>query len=499
ESRAIPSCSHGVTTIVTGNCGVGFAPTRGHDHDRLISLMAGVEDIPEIVMTAGLQWNWESFADYLKVVAGLPHDVDVACMVPHSALRVYVMGERAVAREDATPEDIAEMSRLVGEALRAGAIGFGTSRSLGQRAIDGVPIPTVRAQRDELVGIARALRQEGRGVFQLLSDFKGGFDEEFGLMRDIVRESGRPLSYTLHQKAHAPEAWRHLLEMTAEANREGLEIRGQVIGRPTGVLLGFELTTHPFVGCPSYQPIAGLPLDQRIAALRDPDLRRRLIDEEPMDRRAQGVALGRMFDRTFELGDPPNYEPDPSTSLKARAEALGVKPAEVAYDLMMGENGRAILFCAAQDYEYGDLEVSRQMMQHQNTILGLGDAGAHCGVVCDAGYPTHMLAYWGRDRTRGAKLPLPWIVKALTHDTAQAMRLTDRGQLKPGLRADVNLIDFDRLQLARPRVEYSLPAGGRRLVQDAAGYVATVKSGVVTYRGGEHTGALPGELVSAAA
>jgi len=497
EERCIPSSEHGVTTIVTGNCGVGFAPVKPEDRERLVSLMAGVEDIPEVVMTEGLEWNWRSFPDYMDVVAEHRHDVDIALQVPHAALRLFVMGGRAVVHGQATPEDIAEMARLTREAIRVGAIGFGTSRALQHRSSKGESISTARAAGDELIGIAEAMKAEGRGVFQLLNDFHDGasIGEEFALMRKVAEISGRPLSYTLHQKRSYPDGWRDLLRLTREANAQGAEMRAQVIGRPTGVMLGFELTAHPFIGCPGYRPIAHLPFDEKVAALRDPGLRTRLIAEEATDDTQPAFAISRLFNRMFEVGAVPDYEPDPATSIAVRAQALGIAPAELAYDLLLEDDGHALLFVAAQDYEEGDLEVTRAMMEHPDSLLGLGDGGAHCGIVCDASYPTHMLAYWGRDRTRGPRLPLPWIVRAMTGQPAEAMGLVDRGLLKPGYVADVNIIDADAIQLARPTVPYDLPAGGRRLVQQATGYVATIKSGVVTYRDGQHSGALPGRLL----
>ena len=499
EERSVPSGEHGVTTVVTGNCGVGFAPVRAPDRDRLVSLMAGVEDIPEVVMTEGLRWNWESFPEYMDAVAEQRHDVDVAVMLPHAALRLFVMGNRAVVREPATEADIAEMRKLTREAIRAGAIGVGTSRALQHKAITGESVSTARVGCDELIGIAKGMSDEGRGVFQLLNDFQEGqaIEEEFALMRDIAAESGRPLSYTLHQKAADPEGWRDMLRKTQQANDDGITMRAQVIGRPTGVLVGFELTVHPFVGCPSYQPIAKLPFAERIAALRDPALRAKLVKEEPIDMSQVGIAVGRAFKRMFELGTPPNYEPDPETSIAKRAKAAGVSPAELAYDLMLEEDGHAILFLAAQDYEYGDLEVTRAMLEDPNSLLGLGDGGAHCGVICDASFPTHMLAFWARDRKRGPTLPLPWVVNALTAQAAAAIGLTDRGTIAPGQIADINIIDVDRIQLGQPEVRYDLPAGGRRIVQGATGYVATIKSGVVTYRNGEPSGAMPGKLLRA--
>jgi N-acyl-D-aspartate/D-glutamate deacylase len=499
ESRLQPSCHHGITTVVTGNCGVGFAPCRPRDHDDLVRMMAGVEDIPELVMAQGLPWNWESFAEYLDAVAARPHDMDIAAQLPHSALRLYAMGQRALDDEPATPADVELMARLTEEAMQAGAIGFATSRGIHQRSTDGHSIPSVQADEAEFHGIGAALRRSGGRVFQLLSDFRFGIDEEIALMRRIVERSGCPLSFTLHQRRSAPEAWRHVLDLLAQANAEGLPIRGQVIGRPSGVLLGFELSLNPFTSCPSYAAIAAMPLERRLAALRDPEVRARLIAEEPVRSNLPGmfdtVSLTRTWAHMFALGNPPDYEPDPETSLAARAAKTGVDPAELAYDLMMEDDGRSILFLAAQDYEYGDLEVCRHLMEDPNTILGLGDAGAHCGIVCDASYSTWMLSHWTRDRKRGPKLPLAEAIRMLTSETAEAVGLRDRGRIAAGYKADLNIIDYDRLGLERPYPAYTLPGGGKRIIQGARGFDATIVAGQVTYRDGVPTEALPGTLV----
>jgi len=489
ESRMAPSSDHGVTTIVTGNCGVGFAPCRLGDHDGLVALMAGVEDIPEIVMTDGLRWDWESFPDYLDAVARRPRDVDVAAMLPHSALRVYVMGQRAVDREPATADDIALMASLAREAMAAGAVGFGTSRAIQQKSIRGEPIPTVGAAEDELRGILHAVG-EGGGVFQALSDFAQftNVEGEFAMFRRLVGEAGVPMSYTLHQKHGDPEGWRRLLKLTEDANRDGLPIRAQVLPRPTGLLLGFELSMSPFSRCPTYAKLSSLPLATKLVELRKPEVRAAILEEVKADRRA-------WWGQRFELTNPPEYEPDPSQSLASRAEREGTTPAALAYDILLQDGGKRLIFEPIQDYAHGSLEPTYEMMRHPDTILGLGDGGAHLGLVCDASYPTTLLAYWTRDRVRGPRMPLAEAVKKLSADTARAIGLNDRGRIAPGLKADLNLIDYDRLQMGAPTAVYDLPAGGRRLVQKASGYVATVVSGEVTYRAGEATGALPGKLV----
>ncbi len=497
ESRLSPSSEHGVTTVVTGNCGVGFAPCRPQDREELVALMAGVEDIPEVVMVEGLPWNWTSFPEYLDAVDARPHDADIAAMLPHSAVRVFVMGQRAVDRETATGEDCEQMAAVMREALDAGALGFGTSRAIQQRSIRGQPIPSVGAAEAELGAILGAMAERGTGVFQALSDF-GQFtavEAEFAMFRRLVAASGRPMSYTLHQKHGAPEGWRDLLRLTEAANTEGLTIRAQVLGRPTGVLLGHPLTLNPFTHCPGYAELARLPLEARIAELSRPEVRDRLLAEARDPAVARKSRSVHDWSRMFELTDPPNYEPAPEESLAARAAALGVTPEQLAYDLLLEDGGRRLLLSPFQDYAYGSLEPSLEMMRHKDTVLGLGDGGAHLGLICDASYPTTMLAYWSRDRRRGERLPLAWVVKALTADTAAAVGLMDRGRVAVGYKADLNVIDYDRLQHRAPEVVYDLPSGGRRIVQRAEGYVATVVSGVVTYRDGQATGALPGRVV----
>jgi len=501
EDRIQPSGAHGVTTIVTGNCGVGFAPCKPSDRDGLIRLMAGVEDIPEAVMADGLPWTWSTFPEFLDVVEARPHDMNVAVQIPHSPLRVYVMGQRAVDREPATADDIAQMAALVREGMNAGAIGFATSRALQQRSLDGESIPSVRAGEDELLGIAMALGKSGGGVLQLLSDFDSwnGVEKEFAMFRRLVGASGRPLSYTLHQRHNDPEGWRRLLEMTEAAKASGLTIRAQVAPRPTGVLLGFELSMSPFMQCPTFASLSGLPFDRRVAALQDSQVRSRILEEFEAGPKApteMSARIVRDFGQMFLLGDPPDHEPTAEDSLQARAARLGIAPSALAYDLMLQNGGRALLMQTAQDYAYGTAETTREMLVSDSTVMGLGDGGAHCGILCDASWPTHMLAHWVRDRSRGATLPLPFIVKKMTSDCASAVGLLDRGVVAPGYKADLNLIDFERLRLRMPHVVYDLPTGGRRVVQNAEGYVATFVNGQVVSRdNGKPTGVLSGKLV----
>ncbi len=494
ESRVTPSSTLGATTIVAGNCGVGFAPVRAPDHDMLIRLMEGVEDIPGAALHEGLAWDWESFAEYMDAIDRLPHDIDVAVQLPHGALRVYVMGERGARRDPATPDEIATMRRLTRDAVAAGALGFSTTRTMVHRTADGDLTPTLGAARAEMEGIALGLADAGAGVLQWVSDFRA-LEEEFALIRDLTRLSGRPLSFSLVQHDSVPEYWKLLLSKLDAAVAEGLPIKAQVAGRPVGLMLGLQGSAHPFVSRPSYRAIAALPLAEKVAAMRDPGLRARLITEPPEDGHPLINSLIGAYHKMFELGDPPNYEPDPKDSLGARARALGIDPEELAYDALLGDDGRAFLYFPMLNYSEGNLDAVRTMLTSPNTLSGLSDGGAHVGAICDVSLPTFMLTHWARDRSRGPKLDLAAIIRSQTKDTAEAVGLTDRGVLQPGYLADLNLIDFDRLRLRPPFMAYDLPTGARRLMQEAEGYVATIKSGQVIYRNGQPTGNLPGRLV----
>jgi N-acyl-D-aspartate/D-glutamate deacylase len=489
-----PSSWHGVTTAVMGNCGVGFAPCRPDDHDLLVKLMEGVEDIPGAVLTEGLDWSWESFPEFLRALEGRPHDIDFAAQVPHAAVRVYVMGERGANREPASAMDIAAMARLAEDGVRAGGLGFSTSRTLNHRTSDGRPTPTLTAAEDELTGIALGLRAAGSGVLQVVSDFIDP-DAELGMLRRIAATSGRPLSVSLAQNERAPAAWRRVLDAIERASAEGVTMRAQVCGRPIGLVLGLPLSMNPFATHPSYREIAHLPLAERVERLGDEAFRARLLAEEPASDNpfTRGVLWN--FAKMFPLGDPPDYEPTADRSIAALASHSGKRPAELALDLLLERGGRGFLYFPFLNYAEGSLDPSLEMMRHPDTVLGLGDGGAHVGMISDGSFPTTMLTHWTRDRTRGPKLPLEWVVKAQCSDTARAVGLDDRGLLEPGYKADLNVIDYDHLTLHSPDVAYDLPSGGRRLVQRAKGYVATVVSGTVVYRDGEATGALPGRLV----
>ena len=492
-NQITPSSCNGVTTVLMGNCGVGFAPVRPDHHDMLISLMEGVEDIPEVVMKAGLPWTWDSFPDYLDVLAGRQFDVDVATQVPHAALRIFVMGERGADREEATAEDRAEMARLAAEGIQAGAFGFSTSRLLQHRTAEGKPIPSYGAGEAELSEIADAVGKVGRGWIQVVGDYGDAIDQEFGLLTRLAKRSGRPMTLTLLQKSTFPEQWRDQLARIAAANAEGLKITGQIRGRPTSTLLGFELSQNPFLGCASWRDLAPLDIDARVAILRDPDFRARLITE-PGGTLAQTNRL-RDWDRIFPFGDPPQYEPDLETSVGVEARRRGIDPAELAYDLMMEKDGRGILYHPTTNYADGDLAPVHEMLAHPNTLIGLGDGGAHVGIMCDATDMAHTLTYWTRDRTRGPKHPIEEMVRRLTSANAEAIGLEDRGRIAPGMRADINVVDYDALQLQTPEVLYDLPEGGKRILQRTKGFDATMVAGVPVWRHGEATGALPGRLL----
>lgn len=492
DAELTPSAWHGVTTTVFGNCSVGFAPVRPGSEGFLINLMEGVEDIPGSVLSEGIDFRWESFPQYLEALAATDRVMDVAAQVPHAALRFYVMGERGADHEQAaTADEIAEMGRLTAEAVDAGALGFTTSRTTKHRAADGRFTPSLSAADAELIGIAEAMGATGRGVLQCNSDF--GDPHELELLRRMAETSGRPLSFSLLQVDHAPDRWRELLDGVAAANAAGVTMRVQVGSRPIGVLFGLDATLNPLMFHPRYGELASLPLDERVARMRRPEVRVAVLADEPEGR--LGAWLERAMARTFELGDPPDYEPDPATSVAARAEREGRSLWELAYDLVLADDGRALLYHPFENYSEGTLDPVGAMLRSPHAVAGLGDGGAHVGTICDASFPTTLLTHWVRDRARGERLPLPFVVKRQTLDTARAIGFGDRGALLPGLRADINVIDLDGLRLHPPRLVRDLPAGGKRLVQWVDGYRHTFVAGVETYRDGEWTGATPGRLL----
>ena len=495
SERLSPSSSHGVTTVVGGNCGVGFAPCRPEHHDLLVSVMEGVEDIPEVVMTEGLTWEWETYPEYLNAIEKRPHDIDFASQIPHSAVRVYVMGQRGADREAATADDLNRMQAIVREAMQVGALGFATSRLIIHKTGQGDAIPTWEAAESELEAMAMALKDAGKGVLQAVFGAPGRtFEDEIDLLSRLTRMSGRPASFSMAQANDNPEAWRGVMRHLAEANRDGPPIRAQVYPRPIGVVLGFDLSVNPFSLCPSYQPLIKLPFAQRLAALRDPQVRARLLAEEPGDAIIPLARMGRRFNFIYPLGDPPNYEPTQASSLAAQAVARGVHPAELAYGLLLENDGRGLLLAALANYGSGSLDPIHALITDPNSVLGLGDGGAHYGMICDSSYPTFVLQHWTRER-QGARLSIEAAINALTSDPAETVGLRDRGLLAVGRKADLNVIDYDAVALETPHVLYDLPAGGRRITQGARGYEALVVSGQVVSRGGEPTGALPGRLV----
>jgi len=494
SERLNPSSFHGVTTVVVGNCGVGFAPCRPRDRDRLMKLMEGVEDIPEIVLTAGLTWDWEGFPEFLARLGQRRYDMDVAAYLPHAPLRVFVMGERAAAKEPATDEDIARMRELAAEAIAAGALGFSTSRSLNHVSRDGTLTPTYAASEQELRGIAAGLADAGAGVVQLNSDFDD-LEPEFAMLRRVAEASGRPMTMSVMEQPFAPERWRRLLDLLDESNAAGVAMTGQVAPRPVGALLGLELYLNPFTFCPSYKDIAGLPLDRRLERMQDPELRARIIAEWPTSLDAKRATFWN-FDNLFVMQNQPKYEPRPEDSIAGMAAARGVDVVELAYDLTIADGGKRVIYMPSMNFVGGRADAVQEMLNHGHTIVGLGDGGAHCSIVCDASFPTYVMERWAGEGDD--KIPLPRAVKALTSDTAAVVGLNDRGRLQEGLRADINVIDLDRISVQTPYMVYDLPEGGGRLRQTATGYDYTIVAGEVTYRGGEATGALPGRLVRGA-
>lgn len=492
SSRITPSSWNGVTTVMIGNCGVGFAPCKSIDREKLVELMEGVEDIPEPVLTEGLPWNWETFEEYLDRLDEKSFDLDVVTQVPHAAIRVYVMGDRGVAREDATEAERAQMAKLVADGIRAGALGFSTSRTINHRTVAGAFTPTLGAAELELIDIAQAVNKIGSGWLQVISDFDNP-REEMDLLQRLATTSGRPMTITVLQRNDRPELWRDTMADIAKANLDGSKIVGQVLTRPTGVMLGFQISLNPFMACDAWREIEDLSHKEKVKFLKDPAFKKRLLTEP------QGEHLMRTrvmeWDRIFPLGDPPEYEPLPETSIAFQSNKLGVTPEELAYDMLMESNATAILYRPLSNYAYGNLDAVFDMMQDPHSLIGLGDGGAHVGVLTDASAVTYMLTHWARDRTRGAKLTIPEAIKRLTSDNANAIGLQDRGVLKVGKKADLNIIDFSKLKIKKPEVLYDLPGGGRRMVQRIKGYDATIVSGEVVSKMGVPTEALPGRLV----
>ena len=493
SNRMSPSSHHGVTTAVMGNCGVGFAPVRSEDHELLIELMEGVEDIPGVALHEGLSWDWESFEDYMDHLSARQFDMDIGAQLPHAAMRVYVMGQRGADREPATPQDVAQMKAMTSRAIQAGALGFTTSRTLNHRSARGEPTPTLKAEAEELLGISEGIRDVGTGVIEMISDFDD-LDLEFDLLKSMVKKSGRPMSISLAQGI-SPHGWRKMLDRIESANRDGFVMRGQVAPRAIGILLGLTTTLSPFSSRPSFSELAKMSVEKKLSALKDPDRKKRILQESP----------GRGFERLFKMmgegrnlwlmSDPPDYEPSPEASLHAVATKEGKEVWSYIYDCMLGNDGRNILYTPFANYAEQNLDCCRDMILHENTVMGLGDGGAHVGTICDASFITSLLTHWGRDRVRGEQIDLPTLVKSQTRDTALAVDLSDRGTLELGKRADLNVIDFENLNVSVPEIVHDLPAGGARLQQKSEGYLATICHGSVTYRFGHETEHLPGRLI----
>jgi N-acyl-D-aspartate/D-glutamate deacylase len=495
DSRLAPSSWHGVTTIVMGNCGVGFAPVRKDTQDAVIALMEGVEDIPGPCLHEGLDWSWESFADYLTALERRSHDIDFCALLPHAPLRVYVMGDRALKLEDANQADIAQMREIAAEAVRAGAFGFSTSRTIAHKTLGGDPTPTLRAQEAELTGIAMGLKDAGKGFIEMTSDWNTPDPAtEFAMVRRVMQACGRPLVFSLNQRHDRTTEWQELLALSTQAAADGLPVRCVAPPRPIGALLGLSGSQQPFAGTRSYRSIAHLPLKQRVAAMRDPDVRRRITTEDPSEFNTWSLLTRIGWERMFRFTDPLNYTPAREDSVAAIAAREGRTPQDVAYDMLIEDDGKGFIFACIVNYANYDLEPVKEMYARQHVIPGLSDGGAHVAFISDASFPTFLFSYWGRDR--GAdRMDIPDLVRRQTREPARFAGLSDRGVLAPGMKADINVIDFANLALERPQMVVDLPAGGRRLMQKARGYAATIKAGQITYRDGVATGALPGGLV----
>src|SRR3954452_54971 len=491
-----PSSQNGVTTAIMGNCGVRFAPCRTDDHQRLIQLMEGVEDIPEPVLSAGIPWTWESFPDYMDWLSKRKFDMDIGAQLPHAALRVYVMGERGARRDPSTAEDNKAMAALAGDAVRAGALGFSTSRTLNHRTSTGDYTPTLKAGEDELTAIAGAMHQTGRSVFQFVLDLST-IDEDLPMMLRVAENTQIPVSFSITQNDKAPRRWRETLDTIGKASARGLSITAQIAARPVGLLLGLELSRNPFQTHPSYKAIAHLPLAERLKRLHQADVRAAILSETPTST-DDPLFFRPNYDKMYLLGDPPDYEQPLENALGPQARRQGRQPEELAYEAMLADEGRGMLYVPFLNYADGNLDAVHDMLCDPHSVPGLSDGGAHCGIICDASFPTYLLTHWTRDRSRGEKLSIPFVVAAQSRKTALSVGLSDRGLIAPGYKADVNVIDYDRLHLHPPKVHYDLPVGGRRLLQDVDGYDATIVSGVVTRRQGEATGRRPGKLIRGA-
>jgi N-acyl-D-aspartate/D-glutamate deacylase len=489
-----PSTYHGVTTVVMGNCGVGFSPCKPDQRDWLIGLMEGVEDIPGTALHEGIDWEWESFPEYLDALEKKPLAIDVGTQIPHGAVRAYVMGERGINHEEASLEEIDEMKKIVQEAVKAGAYGFSTSRTEKHNDVNGNLTPSITAHKTELVEIAKSLGEINQGVLQGISDFYD-FDSEFDIFKTMSQESGRPISITVEQQDARPEWWLKLLDGIQDAQSEGVNMYGQVPPRATGILMGLTATLNPFRFHPSYMEIAELSLEERVKIMNTSDFREKLLKENAVSINPLVDEIVNSYGKMFRLGEPANYEPDPETSFDSLANLSNMTAEEIAYDAMLEKEGRALIYHPLFNYQTGDLSLVEKMLKHPYTISGLGDAGAHCGAISDASFPTTLVQHWSRDRDRGDKLPLETVIKMQTSETASLLGINDRGVIEEGYKADINVIDYDGLTLHEPEIINDLPAGGRRLVQKASGYDYTIVSGEIAFIKGEATGKLNGRLI----
>jgi N-acyl-D-aspartate/D-glutamate deacylase len=491
-----PSSWNGVTTVVMGNCGVGFAPVVPGREDYLIQLMEGVEDIPGSALAEGIKWDWETFPQYMDAIERIPHAIDFCTQIPHGAVRTYVMGERGANNEKASADEVLAMAAIVKDALQAGALGFSTTRTILHRAKDGELAPGTTADREEVVGIGRALGEVGHGVFEVASDLAPE-EEELAWMRQIGRETGRPVTFACLQNNDDPQQWQRLLAAVDEDRAAGGTLTPQVAQRPAGVLFSLESTGHPFILHAAYQQVAQLPPAERVAAMRDPGLRAEILNNPP-----DLTGFPEVFTRSlsawanmFPLGDPIDYEPAPDKSVLAQAQRRGCTPEEFAYDTMMERDGKGMLYLPLLGYASGDFEALREMMLHPHAVFGLSDGGAHCGLICDASMPSYLLTHWARDRKRGQRIPIEQLVHNQTSRTANFYGLCDRGLIAPGMKADINLIDFEALTIHPPEMVYDLPAQAKRLVQRVDGYRMTICNGEPIFENGIDTGARPGKLV----
>ena len=496
SDRMTPSSANGVTTVVMGNCGVGFAPCRQEDHDILVDVMAGVEDIPGVVMTDGLPWTWETFPEYLDAVESRRRDIDVAAYLPHSPLRVYVMGQRGADREPATADDLARMRALAAEAIEAGALGFASSRFSIHKTESGCPIPSYDAAREEIEEIAKGVVDGGGGLLQFVPDLPaGGYQPVLQTVFDVAEDLSLPVTFTMIVANSGDPSWQDAITMIEKANKNAGDVRftAQLLPRPIGLIIGLELSANPFVLYPSYREIAHLPLAERVAEMRRPEVRARILADKPGTGHPL-LYVAQAWDWIYPLGDEPDYEPDPSTSIAARARARGVSPMEEAYERLLDDDGHAMLLVATSNLPNNSLDTVGELLHRDDVVLGLGDGGAHYGMICDAGYSTYFLAHWARDRESG-RFTVPEAVRELTSVPARIAGLGDRGRIAVGYKADLNVIDHSALRVHKPVIRADLPAGGRRLDQTADGYVATIVSGEIIAHNGAPTAARPGKLV----